>query len=205
MSKLSDSIPYNVAGFANNDGIVFSSINANFQGTVLQPISNPISAFVFSNPIQTEIPKPFGTQVHSSNFNQAVDFNANYLQPINLPVSQSQKNPVKLQTTYSPSGFTFAPLLAPVSLPIIPQDSTQQTVNLTTQQNNHFNNEAPLQRPKPSPVTLPSVDHESTDPVSMLKPSNKCGITKYTNSRVVGGSITQIGMGTIAFIRKVKQ
>lgn len=193
-TSLSPVIPFFAAsdsGFANSNGIVFSSINPNThgQGTVLKPISNPISTFVFSNPIQTQISKPPDTSAQSSNFHHhAINSNTNYLQPINLPASHAHTNPVKAQAAYSSAGFTFAPLVAAISLPMIPQ----QTSNLTAQQN-YLDNHVFLQQPTTS-TTLPPVNHELADTVSMLKPINKCGITKYINSRVVGGSVTQIGI-----------
>lgn len=201
-TNLPSVIPYYAAsdtGFANSNGIVFSSINTNTPGTAFKPISNPFSTFVFSNPIQTQISKPPDTSVQSSNFHQVINSNTNYLQPINLPAAQTQSNPVKTQAIYSSSGFTFAPLVSAISLPMIPL----QTGNSTAQQN-HPNNQAFLQQSKPPTATRPSVNQELADPVSMLRPVNKCGITKYINSRVVGGSVTQIGMQTIAFVRKVK-
>lgn len=185
------------AGFANSNGIIFNSINTNLHESVSKPVSTPISAVVFSNPIQTQISKPPDASVQSSQFNNAINFNPNYLQQHNFPASQMQTNPVKSQATYASSGFTFAPLVAAISLPMIPV----QTGNLSVQQI-HFNNQVSLQPtspppPLPSPQTtirttkLPSVDQELADPVSM--PANKCGITKYINSRVVGGIVTQTG------------
>lgn len=163
----------------------------------LKPISNPVSAFVFSNPIQTQISKPHDTSVQSSNLHHVINSNTNYFQPLNLPAAQIQTNPVKTQPTYTSSGFTFAPLVAAISLPMMPL----QTSNATAQQN-HLNDHVFLQQPKPSPptTTLSSVHQELADTVSVLKPVNKCGITKYINSRVVGGSVTQIGMQTIPFV-----
>lgn len=169
------------AGFANSNGIVFSNINSN---AVSKPISNAISAVVFSNPIQTQISKPPDASVQSSNFDNAINFNSHYLQPINLPISQAQTIPIKSHASYSSSGFTFAPLIAAISVPMIPL----QTGNSSTQQI-HFDNQVFSQQPPPSTTTLPSVNNE----LAVSIPINKCGITKYLNSRVVGGSVTQIG------------
>lgn len=189
--SLSSIIPFYAAsnaGFANNNGIVFSSLNtnSNTQGTVLKPISNANSALVFSNPIQTQISKPPDTTAQSSNVHHVINSYTNYLQPINLPAPQ---------TVQSSSGFTFAPLVAAISLPMIPL----QTGNLTAPQNHVDDNHVFLQQPKPPTTTTtttmsPSVNHDLADTVSVLRPVNKCGITKYINSRVVGGSVTQIGM-----------
>lgn len=172
------------AGFANSNGIVFSSINTNTQASSLKPISNPLSTVIFSNPIPTQIAKPPDTSAQSSNLNHIISFNTNYLQPINLPVIQAQTNPMNT------SGFTFAPLL---TLPMIPL----QTGNMTAQQTNG-NGQVFVQQTKPSTTTttLPPVNQNLSDLPLTLKPLNKCGVTKYTNSRIVGGSITQIGMHT---------
>lgn len=162
-------------------------------------MSNPISTLVFTNPFQTQIAKPLDTSAQSSNSHHVVvNSNTNYLHPINLPVAHLQSNPIKTEASYASPGFTFAPLhfplLATISVPMIPL----QTGNLTTQQN-HPNNQVFLPQPKPTPSTttiLPSVNQDLTSSASMSKPVNKCGITKYTNSRVVGGAITQSGMQT---------
>lgn len=199
MSRSSDSLSVNPfytasdSGFANSNGIVFSSINTNPHESISKPISTPIAAVIFSNPIQTQISKPPDASVQSSNFNHAINFNPNYLQQINLPASQMQQlqtNPIKSQAIYSSSGLTFAPLVAAISLPVIPM----QTGNSSAQQI-HFDNQAsPQLTPSPRPTStteLPTVNQELADPVSM--PANKCGITKYIYSRVVGGVVTQAG------------
>lgn len=203
-SNISPTLPFYAAsdtGFANSDGIIFSSINTNTPGALLKPISNPISAFVFSNPFQTQISKPFDISESSSNSDHVINSNINYLHPINIPVAKLQTNPVKSQETYASAGFTFAPLVATISLPMLPL----QTDNLTTQQN-HLDNQVFAPQPKPPPTTtpppplttpkLPSANEDLTNSVTHV---NKCGITKYTNLRVVGGAVTQIGQQLIFF------
>lgn len=202
MSRSGDSFSINPfyaasdAGFASSNGIVFSSINTNTNShePVSKPIQNAISTVVFSNPVQTQISKPPDASVQSSNFDNAFNFNSNYyLQPINLPPSQAQINPIKSHASYSSSGFTFAPLVAAISVPVMPW----QPANVSTQQI-HFDynpvisqQPAPLPQPSPTTTTLPSVNQEFADTVS--NPASRCGITKYINSRVVGGTVTQIG------------
>lgn len=124
-----------------------------------------------------------------TNFNHAINFN--------LPASQFQTIPVKPQVTHPSSGLTFAPLVAAISLPIV----SVQAVNMSAQQI-QFDNKvppqptAPPQSSSPQPplsttTKLPTVNQELADPVSL--PANTCGITKYINSRVVGGTVTQPG------------
>lgn len=113
---------------------------------------------------------------------QPSNSNSNYVYPIiNLPIAQIQTNPIKTQATQVSSEFTFAPLVAAIL----------QAENFTNQQNNPD----AVQLPKPT-TTMSSVNLDFTNKpnvASILKPIHKCGITKYTNSRIVGGTITQIG------------
>lgn len=198
MSRSGDSysnIPFYAAsdaGFANSNGIVFNSINTNSQEPNLKPMYNPISAIVFSNAVQNQISKPPDTSVQSSaNFNNAINFNSNYLQPINLPSLQMQTNPIKSQSTYSSSGLTFAPLVA--AIPIVSVQTSNSSIQPIRFDNQVYSQQPTPPPPPPQPIatTLPSVNQELADSVSIQ--ANKCGITKYINSRVVGGSVTQIG------------
>lgn len=157
----------------------------------MKPISSPISTLIFANPFQSQISKPFDPSV------QSVNSNTNYFYPINLPITQLQTTPIKSQETHA--SFTFAPLVTAISLPIPPL----QTGNFTTQQNQlHTQDQVVLQQPKPTltPTTTTTMSSVIQDfpnkPNSAvtLKPINKCGITKYAYSRVVGGAITQIGI-----------
>lgn len=159
-------------GVANGNGIIFSSING--QTSVLHPIQTQLQ-----NPIQTipnASPKPLqDTPVLSTNINNAIDFGTNN-SPVNPPIAQVKPKPVKQKPNHSSSGFTFAPLLAAPSLPMPQQsgnDSAQQTYPA---------------------FSKPSINLAWSKP--MQQPYHKCGITKYTNSRVVGGSIAQPGRVT---------
>lgn len=173
-------------GFANSQGIVFSSVN--LDGTISEPISQPIANLV-SRPISaisiSNLAEPFG---QSSNVNHILDFVSNQ-SPFNVAHSQTQQvpqksenpsKPEKPQSTFSSSGFTFAPLLSATSLPM-PQQTISSIVNQVNQIQADIN-------PKPSKSTIASTSQSNASPMS-----SQCGITNYTHSRVVGGAITQIG------------
>ncbi|XP_055303511.1 proclotting enzyme isoform X2 [Sitodiplosis mosellana] len=164
-------------GFANSHGIVFASMNSH--GPISQPI--PIAP--------SHIPKPGDSSLQSSDVNNVLDFNSNY-SPYNPVPSPVHEVPAKPQSSFSSSGFTFAPLLAATSLPA----SSQPTVNSTSYQMSIINSMIQEENHKPSSSTVPSVIQQS--PISSPNHQyfrSQCGITNYTSSRVVGGTITQIG------------
>lgn len=187
-SNISPTVPFFAAsatGFANSDGIVFSSI----------PTSTPIPAFVFSNPYQAQLSKPVHVSEQSSNAHYATNSNTNYVHPISIPAPQLQTSTVKSQEHHVSPGFTFAPLVATISIPIIPL----QTGNLTVQQNCpndqvFVSQPQPAPPPSPSPPTIPKLPLMNQNLTISALRTHKCGVTKYTNSRVVGGAITQIGI-----------
>lgn len=168
MSQLNISISSNIAayglpsstagGVSNSNGIVFSS----------NSISQPNLNVPFS---QQNTPQSV------SGANNSLDFGQNY-SPFNLPSAQLQQKTEKPQSSFSSSGFTFAPLVAASSLSM-----NQQTNNSTINIANQHHSGSMHMKPTSSPTTgnVP------------FKTSNKCGISKYTTLRVVGGAITQIG------------
>ncbi|XP_031626161.1 serine protease filzig-like [Contarinia nasturtii] len=164
-------------GFANNHGIVFSSINSH--GSIAQPMQS----------ISSHVPRPLEPAPQSSNVNNVLDFNSNPFSTSPSSSSSSTNNhiqevPAKPQSPFSSSGLMFAPLLV-TAFPI-----PQQTVNSTTNhQINHTNQAVPQVTQKPPLSIVPPTTHQT--PFS--NPTSKCGISKYTGSRVVGGMITQLG------------
>lgn len=161
-------------GYANNNGIVFSSLNS--PGTISQPVQsipNPIAAISS----QSQILKPVDSSMQSSNVNNYLDIGTNY-PPVNSQLSQLPEKPVKPSLSDSSSAFTFAPLLAVSTLPL-PQQTSNSSINLINQINH-------------SPLS-PSMATNPVNVAPMPKPAVQCGTTKYTSSRVVGGSITQVG------------
>lgn len=169
-------------GFANSQGIIFASINSNV------PMSQPISI------VPSYIPKPVDSSLESSDIDNILDYNPNY-SPFNPSPSQSQSQkplhdePAKPESSFSSSVFTFAPLQA-VPSPVKPSRPTVKPAS------NHVSTSQIMQdaNHKPSSSTVPSATQQT--PVS--SPNNpsfksQCGITNYTSSRVVGGTITQIG------------
>lgn len=161
------------SGYANDYGIVFSSINS--PGTISQPVQ-PISIPFAAIPSQSQILKPLDSSMQSSNVNNYLDFGSNY-PPVYPQLSQIKERPVKPQFSDSSSAFTFAPLLAVSMLPT-PQQTSNSSIDLINQINQLL----------PSPQ-LP----KPVNTVPMPKPAVQCGTTKYTDSRVVGGAITQVG------------
>lgn len=160
-------------GYANDNGIVFSSLN--IHGNIpdsMKPVSNPIATIS----IQSQSSKPIDSSMQSSNVNNFIDIGS-INPPANPSFSQLPGKPSKPQLLDSSSAFTFAPLLAVSML-----QTSQQTANSSI---NTINQVQQL---------LPSSTKPANNNNPMPKPSVRCGITKYTNSRVVGGSITQIGM-----------
>lgn len=177
-SIISDVYPtygsYNDAGFANSQGIVFSGMKPHVNVPVSPSNSNPILHPIISIPSNhvSGSNEPTG---QSSNVNHILDFVENQ-SPFNNPYSQPQQvpqRPDKPQSSFSSGGFTFAPLLSASALPM-----AQQTTSSSSNQVNTINK-------KPS--------SSATSQSNKTPGSSKCGITNYTHSRVVGGTITQIG------------
>lgn len=174
------------SGFANSHGIIFASINSNV------PMSQPISI------APSYIPKPVDSSLESSNIENILDYNSNN-SPFNLSPSFSQSpsqspvhdEPAKPESSFSSSVFTFAPLQ---SIPSHPKPSRPTAVSSTSNHISTINQIVQEANHKPSSSTVPSV----TQQTSISSPNNpslksQCGITNYTSSRVVGGTITQIG------------
>lgn len=210
-------------GFANSQGIVFSSVNGPdsqsisnpisqsienpishpMQNPISHPMQNPIShpmqnpiSHPMQNPISQQIPNPISRPIsisaladlpgQSSNVNQYLDYVSNQ-SPFNIAPPQNQQvlqnsethqKPEKPQSTFSSNGFTFAPLLSATSLPM-PQQTTSSMPNQVNQVQADM---------KPKPSKPASTSQSNPSPFS-----KKCGITNYTHSRVVGGTITQVG------------
>lgn len=153
-------------GFAHDNGLIFSSLSSQSVNT----ITNPIIVV----PSENQILKPIDTSMQSSNVNNFIDYGSNYVS-LSSSVSQLPEKPTKHQPTDSSTAFTFAPLLAVSTLPV-PQQTNYSSLDLISHTNE-------LLLPPSKPTNL----------VPMPKPKNRCGITKFTDSRVVGGSITQSG------------
>lgn len=166
-------------GFANSHGIIFSSINSH--GPINQPV--PIAPSHIPKPQQSD------SSLQSSNINNILDFNSNY-SLFNPAPSQVQEVPAKPPSSFSPSGFTFAPLLIASSLPM-PTRPTK--VNSTSNQMNLISQMVQGVNLKPSSSTVPSSTTQQQSPISSSSLKSQCGITNYTSSRVVGGTITQVG------------
>lgn len=160
-------------GFAHDNGLIFSSLNSQTVNT----ITNPIIVV----PSESQMLKPIDTSMQSSNVNNFIDYGSNYV-PLSPSFSQISEKPSKPhQQTDSSTAFTFAPLLAVPSLPVL-------------QQTNYSSHDLI------SNINLPS---RPANPVPIQKPKNRCGITKFTDSRVVGGSITQSGKKKSKNITKI--
>lgn len=182
-------LPFN--GYANDHGIVFSSIsNAN---SVESPVSRP-SPKPINQIINSIVPLPPVTKGNVSNI---LDYE--YFSPISLESqsvsAQLQQQQNKPQSSFS-SAFTFAPLLA---LPSASTSSVLKPSPVATTKPTVF----PSIEVNISP-SLPTFSTETVQPEQNVlfgsKPPNQCGVSKYTtNSRVVGGSITQIGNETFYF------
>lgn len=168
------------SGVSNSNGIVFSSSNTVPQTILNLPVSQPIAQPILNIP--NSVPSLVDSAPQLSGVNNALDFGSNY-SPFNPPSTQTQQKPDRPQSAFSSSGLTFAPLNT-ASSPSISQHNNS-TFN---QSFNHVN--AVGINSKPSP---PTVSHEAANFVPTSKPTSKCGISKYTSLRVVGGSITQIG------------
>lgn len=170
-------------GFANSHGIIFSSVNSH--GPIPQPV--PIAP--------SYRPKPADSTLQSSDIDNVLDFNSNY-SPFNVPPPPIHDIPAKPQSSFSSSGFTFAPLLIATSLPI----PTQPIINHST--SNQINKVIHELNAKPSSSTTPSssTQHSPNSPISNPVLKSQCGITNYTVSRVVGGAITQIGEHCFAIV-----
>lgn len=167
------------SGVANSNGIVFSSSNTVPQTILNLPVSQPNTQPILNVP--NSVPSLVDSAPQLSGVNNALDFGSNY-SPFNPPSTQTQQKPDRPQSAFSSSGLTFAPLNAASS------PSISQHTNSTFDHMNHVN--AVGINSKPSP---PTVSHEAANFVPTSKPTSKCGISKYTSLRVVGGSITQIG------------
>lgn len=162
------------AGVANSNGIVFSSSNIVPQTMLNVPFSQSVSQPILNNPNSVSNVVGAMSSQSSTSVNNGLDFTSNS-SPFNPPSSQLQR-PERPQSSFSSSGFTFAPLIAASSI-------NQQAINSTPNYQNHVNQVNPVISSKPSHF------------VPTSKPSNKCGISKYTTSlRVVGGAISQIGI-----------
>lgn len=169
-------------GFANSNGIVFSSGSSN---NVPQSISN----YPYSQPDQNN-PNLASSQLALAQqpigINNALDFESIY-SPVSAQfssVSQSaqlQQKPEKPQSPYSSGGLTFAPL-AGVPSPFMNQPAINSTPN--NQINNQFYPSVVTSKPMAAPAYANFIP---------MKARPKCGISKYTNLRIVGGAITQIG------------
>lgn len=183
----------NDAGFANNDGIVFSSLSG----------PNPVSHTNVRppSPISSHVPtqKPA-----TSNINNVIDNINNYYSPFNSIVK-----PDKPQSSYPSDGLTFAPLLI---ISPMPSQHPQPISNISS--NPGFSNPSHETQPLNPVYQKPSSSTFSTDPVQseqssnsvvITQPPDQCGITNYTHSRVVGGAITQLGelTATICFDRNI--
>lgn len=160
-------------GFANNNGIIFSSMNSH--GSNNQPAQiTPIN-----------VPRPIDNLSQSSSdiVNNILDFNS-HQSPFNEipPHSHVQEVPQKQQSSFS--GFTFAPLLIASSLSQTPLANFTNEMNFINQMISGLN-------PKPSSLPVPTTTKQTTTSTEALK--SQCGISNYTSSRVVGGTITQIG------------
>lgn len=169
-------------GFANSDGIIFSSLNGG-QNSVLRP--NPVKP---ADPMDT-------VSTAASNINNVID-NFDIFSPFNShakpeqPQSPSQPPP---SSSFQSSGFTFAPLLIISALP--PQYHQPNSNSSTNQIFGHETFDAI--NPNPTSSTFSSETSHSaqlTSSVTMTRPPAQCGISNYTHSRVVGGAITQIGI-----------
>lgn len=180
-----DIYPQNDAGFANNDGIVFSSLSGqNSVSTQLnvRPPASPISSHV---PIQ----RPNTSNINNVNddFNDHSPFNSNFI-------------PEKPQSSYPSTGFTFAPLLIISAIPSQHLQPINSNPNLT----NPIPQSQPLdpihQKPSSTTFSIDSVQSaQSSNSVVIARPPNQCGISNYTHSRVVGGAITQLGKSSASF------
>lgn len=185
MSQLNISISSNIAayglpsstagGVPNSNGIVFSP------NSISQPILNIPFSQQSTQPIINTPPQSV------SGANNSIDFGQNY-SPFNLPSAQLQQKTEKPQSSFSSSGFTFAPLVAASSL------SMNQQTNISTINHANQHNSGGMHM---KPTSSPTTDHVP------FRTSNKCGISKYTTLRVVGGAITQIGTIIAQFLFRI--
>lgn len=184
-TQQSDIYSQNDAGFANDDGIVFSSLsgqNSVSSQSNVRPPASPISSHV---PIQ----KPAASNINNVNydFNDHSPFNTNFV-------------PEKPQSSYPSSGFTFAPLLIISAMP----SQHSQPISSNPNFSHPIPQSQPLdpthQKPSSSTFSIDSVQSaQSSHSVVITQPPNQCGISNYTHSRVVGGAITQLGKSSASF------
>lgn len=182
-------------GIMNANGIFFSNLNSNNPNS--QQISRPITSQTFN---QADTP------VQTPNVNNVLDFNANY-SPFNPPLSPQLQSPEKQQ---SPALQSFPPQSPPpqsfpqqsFGLAFAPLDSSSdspsETTNPTDSNSNHIYQVRPKPKPKPKPKPSSSPSPSSSSSSQNNKTPTKkfptrCGYSKYTNSRIVGGVFTQIG------------
>lgn len=168
--------PSSSDGIASNNGIVFSSMNS-------YNTMHPVAIVQNDHPHQSNAPIQSTNSNINGNNNYNLEFGSNY-SPFAIQLQPNADKP-----SFVSSGLIFAPLMAAPSLP-----TSQPSINSTSSQLDIFTESQASLGPKPISFANPSQTHYVAPVNSFLKPSVQCGISNYTHSRVVGGTITQIGM-----------
>lgn len=188
-------------GYANSDGIIFSSLNNdnhNYGSSAerpnpIQPVNSVTNAV--SDSVEPSAPSNINNII--DNFDSFSPFNPQNKpeKPVHKPeIPERPENPVeKPQSSFSSSGFTFAPLLVITALP--GHNSPHVNSSFSSSNSVIYNPSAPANsNPSSSAFSSETIQSaQSSNAVFMTEPPNQCGISNYTHSRVVGGAITQIG------------